>query len=1450
MVVAAPPLPMFGNRRSVASLVTCTALGGKVVTHRWFAGVVMTVAALIAPALAVPAAHADSAPQVSVGNATGVRPATGTSNLTFAITLGYPSNNPVVVNYQTGDSSARAGIDYTAEVGSVTFAPGVVTQNVSVPIYATTLAVPTRTFYLNLTSAWNASISQNSGVGTIYSTTPAPYLNIGDASVTQGSGGTTTAVFTVALSAADANPVRFTYATSDGSARAGLDYKATSGTATISPGQLSTTLSVPVISVNAFSNTKLFYMSIAGAVNASIGNASGEGLIFYNTHEAYVTVDDLALTRPTSGNATAKVAVRLLAPVNYPVTVNYATGDGTATSAGNDYVPSFGTLTFAAGVTSQTVSVTVPANGATGNRYFQITLGSPSAGATVERTTGYVTVASASTYSQLAVADAGLVAPTSGKAAMTFTVSLQSASSSTVTVNYATSDGSAVAGTEYTATNGTLTFTPGQTSQTVAVSVLSAPTVHTDTYMTLSLSAASGGVTLDRSTGYGEIVASGVDPAVSFTSTALVRPSSGTAVATIQVSLSSPSVNTVTVNYATSDGSATVAHGDYSAASGVVTFAPGQVSKTISVTANGTTLAGGTLYFYVYGSAPTNAVLATGQSTIYLENSAVSPTLAVSSPSVYAATVGAATEKFTVTLGGGSVNTVTVNYATSDGSAVAGRDYTSTSGALTFPPGTTSQTVSVPVTPTTLAQANRYFYLSLTSPTNAVIMTSSGVGTIIYDNLLPYVSIVSSAAVRPSTGSVNEPFTIALSQPSLNTVSVHYATSDGSATTSQGNYTATSGTVTFTPGQTSQTVNVPIAGTTLTTGDLYYYVNLQSPVNAQLSSQTSAVGRILDTNGLPGLTVADVSIARPTSGTAPVTFTVRLEPASANTVTVPYSTSDGSAVAGTNYTATNGTLTFTPGQTSQNVTVTALGSSAHLSDLYFNLNLGSPTNAFRIRSTAYGELVNTVAPVTSPSYLTVSDAAVAASSSGATSEQFTVQLQPAAKSTVTAYYSTSDGNAIAGIDYTSTRGTVTFTAGQTSATVTVPVSQVSAASATRYMNLSLSGNTGPSSILRNYGYGYIINDLPDAWLAVGQDVATIKGDSGTTTVPFTVSLYPPQSVPVQVNYQTNDGSALAGLNYEPVSGTLTFAPGQTQMTVPVTVNSTLAIVGTQYFSLSLSSPVGATVNSSTADAFIYNADVFTLSGKVLDGTGAGVAGVNVTRSGNAQPTVTATTAADGSYSFPNTIDGQYTLTPTKTGTAVLPATASVNVRGANLTVPTFLGYVTPGIAGLVIDSTGKPVAGVLVTRTGGGAATATSTSNALGYYSFSSVAPGAGYVLTPTASGKAFSPATYTITMTTANLGTEDIVAVTATYITGRVATSAGVGVANVVLTRSGGGQPSVTVKTNSQGYYGFSAVTSTVAGLTYTITPTNATHTFTPAALNATVSTTVNATGVNFTQN
>ncbi|MBN9518877.1 autotransporter-associated beta strand repeat-containing protein, partial [bacterium] len=217
--------------------------------------------------------------------------------------------------------------------------------------------------------------------------------------------------------------------------------------------------------------------------------------------------------------------------------------------------------------------------------------------------------------------------------------------------------------------------------------------------------------------------------------TSVLEGSSGTATLTFTITLGVASSATVTVNYLTADGTATVADGDYVPTFGTLTFLPGETTKTVLVTVNGDTVNEADETVLLNFSTPVNAVLSATQAVGTITNDDPLPTVSIGDATLPEGAVGPTPFTFTVTLSAASGQTVTVNYLTADGTAtVADGDYAAAAGTLTFLPGETTKTVTVLVAGDAANEADETFTVTLSSPTNATVATGTGTGTITNDD--------------------------------------------------------------------------------------------------------------------------------------------------------------------------------------------------------------------------------------------------------------------------------------------------------------------------------------------------------------------------------------------------------------------------------------------------------------------------------------------------------------------------------------------------------------------------------------------------------------------------------------------------------------------------------------------------------------------------------------------
>ena len=317
---------------------------------------------------------------------------------------------------------------------------------------------------------------------------------------------------------------------------------------------------------------------------------------------------------------------------------------------------------------------------------------------------------------------------------------------------------------------------------------------------------------------------------------------------------------------------------------------------------------------------------------------------------------------FEVTLSQASDEAVTVDYATtgsSDDTATEGKDYTPTSGMLWFPArSTAAQPVEVTVNDDALNEDTEMFTVMLRNAANAQLAgggeTLTASGRIEDEDPLPELSI-GDGSLKEGSGDGRMRFVVRLDAASGRTVTVQYATADVTATAGR-DYMRVSGTLTFGAGTTVRTVTVPIGDDALDEQDEQFTVTLLAAVNATVST-AHGTGTIADNDQAPELSIADGEL---TEGSADGTmrFAVQLDPASERTITVQYGTADGTATAGTDYTAVSGTLTFRAGTTTATIEVSILDDSTGEETETFTVTLSNPSGATLSDAAATGTIAD------------------------------------------------------------------------------------------------------------------------------------------------------------------------------------------------------------------------------------------------------------------------------------------------------------------------------------------------------------------------------------------------------------------------------------------------------------------------------------------------------------
>lgn len=325
-----------------------------------------------------------------------------------------------------------------------------------------------------------------------------------------------------------------------------------------------------------------------------------------------------------------------------------------------------------------------------------------------------------------------------GSYAMNFTITLATAQTQAVTVNYSTANGTGKAPDDYIAANGTITIPAGQTTAILSV-VISGDALDEDNENFYVLLSSATNSNIARGRGVGTIIDDDASPFISVDDLSISEGNSGQRAATFRLSMSAPSGRLVKVSYATSDGSAK-ANTDYTAVAPTpITFAVGQTVAFARVLINGDLLNETDETFKVTLSGALNANIAVNQAVGTIVNDDRTPALTIDDVSIMEGNPvqglpSTKTITFTVNLSAPSGQTISVNYATADGSARSSSDYVAQSGTLSFSSGQTSKTIIATIQGDAAVENDEAFYVLMSGAVNATVGKARGIGTIINDD--------------------------------------------------------------------------------------------------------------------------------------------------------------------------------------------------------------------------------------------------------------------------------------------------------------------------------------------------------------------------------------------------------------------------------------------------------------------------------------------------------------------------------------------------------------------------------------------------------------------------------------------------------------------------------------------------------------------------------------------
>jgi CSLREA domain-containing protein len=825
-----------------------------------------------------------AAPTISINSISQAEGNSGPTNFDFTVSLDHAYPETVTVQYQTQDNTATSPSDYAAiTLTTLTFAPGETSKPVPVVVNGDDTFESAETFFVNLSNpSSNASIGTGQGVGTITNDDAMPSFAIDTVTHNEGNGaGTTNYVFTVTKTGATELGSSVQFETQDGTATvADSDYQANSGMLNFAFNEATKQITVLVNHDDKFENNEAFTVHLFGESGATIGTANGTGTITNDDAMPSFAIDSITHDEGNGAGTTSYVfTVTKTGATALSSSVQFETQDGTATVADSDYQANSGTLNFAFNEATKQFTVLVNHDDKfETNEAFKVHLSGES-GATISTADGTGTITNDDSQPTISINDVTHNETNAGTVDYDFTVSLSNRSYQTITVNAATADHTAlVSDLDYTAVTSTpLTFAPNMTTQHFHVLVNGDTKFETDEDFFVNLSGAVA-ATISDNQGLGTITNDDSQPTISINDVTHNETNAGTVDYDFTVSLSNASYQTITVNAATADDTALVGDSDYTAVTSTpLTFTPNTTTQHFHVLVNGDTKFETDEDFFVNLSGAVAATISDNQGLGTIANDDSQPTLSINNVTHNEGNApgdipDATNYTFTVSLSNASYQTITVDYATANDTAVSPSDYDAISTTtLTFAPGETSKPVTVTVHGDIVYELNERFFVNLSSVnSNATIADGQGDGTITNDDAPPSLSIndrnnfegtVPTPTPTPSaspTPSITTTMTFTVTKTGSTAVpaTVHFATANGGtnpatsgascAAGSGVDYISQSGDLTFPasgPGSTSQTITIVVCKDPDFEPNETFFVDLSAATDATLGD-AQGVGTI------------------------------------------------------------------------------------------------------------------------------------------------------------------------------------------------------------------------------------------------------------------------------------------------------------------------------------------------------------------------------------------------------------------------------------------------------------------------------------------------------------------------------------------------------------------------------------------------------------------------------
>ena len=1190
-----------------------------------------------------------------------------------ATSLDRPEGNPGSASQltftvqRTGDTTSVSSVDWSLipastdgvvagdfssgsiPSGSLTFARGVSSMLVTIPLSNDVIIEPDKGFTIQLSNPSVGTELLVSEVSGMIRNDDAAFELQASTPVIEGHSGSTTISFTVVRSGDIAGTDTVDYAVSGvgtGSSASANDFVGSAfpaGTLTFAPGESSKTITLSVQGDNALEADESFTLTLSNNSNGTtISNATQTGTILNDDNTLAIAATDADLPEAANG-ATRDYTFTVTRSGNTDAatTVDWSVaGHGAQAADAADFaggvLPS-GSLSFAAGETTQTITITV-----NGDYYqeadegFRVTLSNASAGSTIATPSADGVIRNDDTGLAITATSTHLAEDDSGTVSHTFTVTRTGVTTGTTTVNWALAGagGNPVNAADFAGgvlPSGSLSFAPGQLTQTITIGTLGDIDIESTEGFTITLSGADGNADITTATASGSIIADDIGIAISAATASVAEGADGTSrVLQYTVTRTGDLASAVTIDWAASGMDAADFTGG-TALSGALSFAANETSKTISLTQIGDNLneADETLTLTLSNPAGNPA-----QARTYLTTSSAS-TDVLNDDAALAVTADAVSKNegntadgastaftFTVTRSGDLTATTSIDWvlqlAGGAGSAasndfISGQDQLGSNGGLpsgtvTFAAGDSTAQITVNVATDDQVEQDESFSIVLQGAgANTELTGTTASATILNEDTGFSIIALSADHAEGNSGTVTYTYRVTRAGSISEAATVDWdVAGSGAAPANAADFGGSlpGGTLSFAADEASQTISFTVSGDTVVEPDETFAVTIS---NAKLADNTpqiiqdaTASGIIRNEDQSFAVAAANASIAEGSSGNTQIAYSITRTGDLSVAASIDYAiTGSGGATAAdlAGGVLPSGTLTFGVGQDTLAVTFDVIGDTVAEGDETFTLTLTNPSTGFISTATASTVILND-----DTNFAIAAPANAFEGASGSTAFTFTVTRSgdtTGAGSVNWAVAGLTTGDFTGNQDALGTNsglpsGTVTFAANQTSQTITIQVAGDTTLESDESLQVVISNPAGGTIQPGDNSASALILTDDDNFAISTATTTRAEGNSDSTvtyTVTRTGSLTGARDLTWTITgadgFDTNTDLASG----QAATGTVSFADGQSTATIVVGVKGDSTVESDETMTVTLSAaPANSNITTASASTLLTNDD--------------------------------------------------------------------------------------------------------------------------------------------------------------------------------------------------------------------------------------------------------------------